>query len=463
MTAYIIRATTRRHPGDEMPGLRYWNATTARWQDYQNATVYDTDNLTCPQGPRSSSTTTIVQPYPIDADGFPYRVDDLLGPVRMTHCCGAATSCDDTTFYCKSCYQPTSSAYELPARPTTPGENRMGDVSDHAPDSDPADPGRSLAPPSWDLFTARHTSTPFAAYASADPRRTQFGCCYFATDADREQYVAAARTTDLGQSVYRWDLDRSTGLWSACPPVEPDQEVPATTDVFAALAQRIVDGHPDSTATVGQLTITVQVRPDPDTDPAADNPDAYAYTGEAIAAFRRGEWGMRTVTVQIDTHGVQARAAQRGVEHGLATADGERDFLAGSLLPDLLAEAGINLHTAADAVDTLTGANLNGPASQPRAIPATLDDHPVVAWIPTFGTPDSAVAVGYRSEPEYDHVPYVVATVQQHPSESGQYRILDGLYEVEDLGEATLEAIALAEREATRPADGYDQRDGAQS
>jgi hypothetical protein len=117
VTAYIIQARTPYHPGDYLPALRYWNATTGRWQDYEHATIFDTDNLTCPQGPRFTSTTTIVAPYPIDADGFPYRIDDILGPVRMTHCCGAATSCDDTTFYCKSCYCPTSAEYEVPARP----------------------------------------------------------------------------------------------------------------------------------------------------------------------------------------------------------------------------------------------------------------------------------------------------------------------------------------------------------
>jgi hypothetical protein len=337
----------------------------------------------------------------------------------------------------------------------------MSATSDYsAGGGDPVDPGQDHAPRLWDLFNAQHTNTPHAGYGTADPQCARFGCCYFATDADRDQWIAELRTTNPRQTFYRWDLDRSTGRWTARPPVESDQDGPAMTDVLAALAQRIVDGHPDGTATVGQLTLTVQVSPDPETNPAADNPDAYTYTGEAVAAFRRGDWAFTTVTLQIDSCGVRVRATQRGVDRGLAAPDDERDQLAGSLLPDLLTEAAGNLRAAADAAATWTGSSPQGPGVQQRSIPATLTDngYPVLAWIPTFSTDDSAIAVGYRPEPEYEHAPYVVWAVQAPPGEPGQYRIVDGVYDVEDLGEAMLEATARAEQDTDRIGD-YDQSD----
>lgn len=337
----------------------------------------------------------------------------------------------------------------------------MNDASDDpAGGGELVDPGRNHAPRPWDLFTAQHTTTPYAAYGSADPRCTQLGCCYFATDADRDQWITELQTTNPRQSFYRWDLDRSTARWNARPPVTPDQDGPAMTGVLAALAQRIVDGHPDGTATIGQLTIAVYVDPDPETDPAADNPDAYTYTPEAVAAFRRGDWSFTTVTLQIDTCGVRVRAAQRGVDHGLAAPDDERSQLAGSLLPDLLAEAAGNLHAATDVVDTEAAGHPSKRGIRQRSIPATLtDDYPVLAWIPTFTTDDSAIAVGYRPEPEYEHAPYVVWMVQAQPGEPDQYRIIDGLYDIEDLGEAMLEATARAEQDTDRLSEDYDQRD----
>lgn len=336
----------------------------------------------------------------------------------------------------------------------------MSDASGNPAGGDPADPGRDHAPRPWDLFTALHTSTPYAAYGTDDPRCIRFGCCYFATDADRDQYISEARTASPGQTIYQWDLDRATGRWTAHAPAGTDPEGGAVTDVLAALAQRIVDGHPFSTATVGQLTLAVHVNPDADTDPADDNPDAYTYTGEAVAAFRRGDWSFTTVTLQIDSCGVLVRAAQRGVDHGLAAPDDERAQLAGSLLPDLLAEAAGNLRAAAGAVDTWAGTSPQGPGVQQRSIPTTLtdNDYPVLAWIPTFSTDDSAIAVGYRPEPEYEHAPYVVWKVQAQPGEPGQYRIVDGVYDVEDLGEAVLEATAGAEQDTDRIGD-YDQSD----
>ncbi|RSM65103.1 hypothetical protein DMB66_17655 [Actinoplanes sp. ATCC 53533] len=336
----------------------------------------------------------------------------------------------------------------------------MSATPNHSAGGDPVDPGRDHAPRPWNLFTAQQTTTPHAGYGTADPGCARFGCCYFATDAARDQWIAELRTTNPRQSFYRWDLDRSTGRWTARPPAEPDQDGPAMTDVLAALAQRIVDGHPDGTATVGHSTLAVQVSPDPETDPAADNPDAYTYTGEAVAAFRRGDWAFTTITLQIDSCGARVRATQRGVDHGLAAPDDERDQLAGSLLPDLLAEAAGNLRAAADAAATWTGTSPQGPGVQQRSIPATLTDngYPVLAWIPTFSTDDSAIAVGYRPEPEYEHAPYVVWAVQAPPGEPGQYRIVDGVYDVEDLGEAMLEATARTEQDTDRIGD-YDQSD----
>jgi hypothetical protein len=247
-------------------------------------------------------------------------------------------------------------------------------------------------------------------------------------------------------------------------PVTPEKSGHPMTDVLTALAQRIVDGHPYSTATAEHLTITVLVDPDPETDPTADNPDAYTYTHEAIAAFRRGDWSFTTITLSIYLYGVRARAVQRGVDHALAAPDGEHDYLAGSLLPDLLAEAEGNLRAATDGLDTRTGTNSRRPQDRRSLIPATLTDdgYPVLAWIPTFSTDDSAIAIGYRPEPEYDHAPYVVWTVRARPNEPGRYHIIDGS-EAEDLGEATLEAIALAEQDTTRAAEEHDPRDGSPS
>lgn len=342
----------------------------------------------------------------------------------------------------------------------------MSDASDDpACGGDPADSGRAHAPRPWDLFTAQHTSTPYAAYGSADPRCLQYGCCYFATDADRDQYIAEARTTDPHQTVYRWDLQRSTGRWTARPPVTPDQSIPAMSDVLAAIAQHIVDGQPYCTATFGELTLAVHVNPDLETDPADDNPDAYTYTPEAVAGFRRSRWSFTTVTLHICLYGVRARAAQRGVEHGLAAPDDERDQLAGSLLPDLLTEITSNLRAAADAINTQATGNPQEPVTRQRSIPATLtdDNYPVLAWIPTFNTDDSAIAVGYRPEPEYEHAPYVIWAVQAQPHQPGEYRIVDAENDLEDLGEAILEATARAEQDTDRLGEGCGQRDRAPS
>jgi hypothetical protein len=224
--------------------------------------------------------------------------------------------------------------------------------------------------------------------------------------------------------------------------VETDLGRPDMTEAFTALAQRIVDGHPDGVASVADIAVTVQVRPDPDSDPADTNPDAYTYTREAIAAFGRGDWAFTTITLQIATRAVQAHASQHRVDHGLATPDGERDFLAGSLLPDLFTEVASNLRAALDAIESTDQPGRHH-AEIPRTIPSAITDQSylVIGWIPTF---DGAVAVGYRDQPEYDHAPYVVGTLRPHPSMPGQYLVVNGPYEAEDLGAAMLDAIAAA-------------------
>jgi len=63
-----------------------------------------------------TSTLDVVRAFPQDADGYPYHVDEHIGAIRLTHCCGAATSCNEHCFCCKSCFCETSGFYELPAR-----------------------------------------------------------------------------------------------------------------------------------------------------------------------------------------------------------------------------------------------------------------------------------------------------------------------------------------------------------
>lgn len=340
----------------------------------------------------------------------------------------------------------------------------MSNTPDPAPgDRGGAVPTRVPAPPRWDLFTAQHTSTPYAAYGSTDPTCLQFGCRYFTSTADRDQYLDAAHAADPHQSVYRWDLQRSTGRWIACPPATRQQDNLTLTDVLTDFAHRIVDGHPVSTATVGQLTLAAHTDPDPETDPAEDTADAYAYTPEAVAAFRRGDWSFTTVTLHLRVNGVRACAAQHGVDHGLAAPDDERAQLAGSLLPDLLTEAISHLRAAADAVEAQATGNPHEPGTRQRAIPATLTEDgepvPVLAWIPTFATDDSAIAVGYRLAPDHAHAPYVVWSVQARPGPAGRYRIVDGRYDLEDLGEAMIEATTLAEQDTDHLGEDDHQRD----
>jgi hypothetical protein len=237
------------------------------------------------------------------------------------------------------------------------------------------------------------------------------------------------------------------------PSAEADTDPgrPDLTETFAALAQRIADGHPDGSAAVGGITITVHVRPDPDSDPADSTPDAYAYTREAIAAFSRGDWSFTTITLHIDGGAVQAQASQNRVDHGLGTPELEGDFLAGSLLPDLFTEVASHLQATIDAIER-TGQPGHPHAEIPRTIPSAITNerYPVVAWLPADHG-DGAVAVGYRDQPEYDHAPYVVATMRPDPSRPGQYLVVDDPYEAEDRGDAMIEAIAAAQHEGLSP------------
>jgi len=113
---FVVRAGQGPFGSAEWASLRYWNAATCEWGDYDSATRYGFPNPATPQGPLPTSTTEAVPAYPQDAEGFPYHVDEHIGAIRKTHCCGAATSCNDMGFYCKSCFHETSFVYELPAR-----------------------------------------------------------------------------------------------------------------------------------------------------------------------------------------------------------------------------------------------------------------------------------------------------------------------------------------------------------
>jgi hypothetical protein len=241
--------------------------------------------------------------------------------------------------------------------------------------------------------------------------------------------------------------------------VDIDPGRPDLTEAFAALAQRIVEGHQDGAAVVGQLTIVVFVRVDPDSDPADTNPDAYAYTREAIAAFGRGDWSFTTITLQISTPAVQGHARQNRVDHGLAAPDDERDFLAGSLLPDLFTEVTSSLRATLDAIESTEQAGRSRVI--PRTIPSAVTDenYPVIAWIPTFDG-SNAVAIGHREQPEYDHCPYVVGILRPDPSAPGQYLVAEGPYEAEDLGAAVLEAIAAVESAGDSSSVEFDKADG---
>lgn len=193
---YLIRATTPYEAKDYLPGLRYWNAALSMWDDYSEATGYDTDAPPLPPtGPRPASTIEVVAAYPLDAQGWPYT-DSEIGPVRMTHCCGAATSANEDGFYCKSCYASTSSYYERPA----------------------------AAPAALDADDARNTSTPLAAFADMDPTSLRHGCHYFADETALRAFIAEQSAADGDQKITVWDLDRHTGTWTARPAIHTAEE-----------------------------------------------------------------------------------------------------------------------------------------------------------------------------------------------------------------------------------------------
>lgn len=114
-TYYVIRREEKART--VIPALRYWSGATQSWGDYETATRYDHQPRMILQAlEEPTHAFTVTEAYREDIDGFPYTVDQHIGPVRMTHCCGAATSVSDGPLYCKSCYEAVDWAYDGPAR-----------------------------------------------------------------------------------------------------------------------------------------------------------------------------------------------------------------------------------------------------------------------------------------------------------------------------------------------------------
>lgn len=102
--------------------------------------------------------------------------------------------------------------------------------------TDTTAPAVPTAPTTWDLFTAQHTRTALAAYATADPLSTQHGPHYFSSEADLRTFVAEQLDKNDRQSVHLWDLNRTTGEWAARQSIEPlDIEPTAPADQLALL------------------------------------------------------------------------------------------------------------------------------------------------------------------------------------------------------------------------------------
>jgi hypothetical protein len=102
-----------------VPALRYYNAArSGSWGRYDEATRYRAEQRpSLPLGPIAG--VSVVESVPVadtDLDGYPTVDDDVIGPVRLTHCCLAATSTVDGPLYCKSCYEEVDWAYDGPAR-----------------------------------------------------------------------------------------------------------------------------------------------------------------------------------------------------------------------------------------------------------------------------------------------------------------------------------------------------------
>ncbi len=53
---------------------------------------------------------------PVDRDGDPYRVDEYIGPWKVTHCCGAFLKGFEDGVYCRQCAGDGGLAYDGPAR-----------------------------------------------------------------------------------------------------------------------------------------------------------------------------------------------------------------------------------------------------------------------------------------------------------------------------------------------------------
>lgn len=87
-----------------------------------------------------------------------------------------------------------------------------------------------------------------------------------------------------------------------------------------------------------------------------------------------------------------------------------------------------------------------------RTIPATINGHTVVAWLPSLRYDNEAVAVVYRAEPDFSDAPFVVWAVRPTSSANGWWRTFNGIADIADLGEAMAEATAIAMPADTDPA-----------
>lgn len=79
-----------------------------------------------------------------------------------------------------------------------------------------------------------------------------------------------------------------------------------------------------------------------------------------------------------------------------------------------------------------------------RTIPATINGHTVVAWLPSLRYDNEAVAVVYRAEPDFSDAPFVVWTVRPTSSANGWWRTFNGIADLADLADAMLEATVVA-------------------
>jgi hypothetical protein len=73
-----------------------------------------------------------VASLPVDIDGDPYRVDEYIGPWKLSHCCGASAKGVDSPPYivCRSCYGDFNSI----DGPAELGPEWWGEYIESAPD-----------------------------------------------------------------------------------------------------------------------------------------------------------------------------------------------------------------------------------------------------------------------------------------------------------------------------------------